>query len=152
MASVLAIHGEKQILWKLQRSSLMEKVQKKPTETERKWVRRKLIRNCRDHLANQMGANDSITVLAENQSLNSYKRLRLSLSFEAPRQTKERYKKCTPRENTHHSLTKCHGTRWSSKTWKLGLKVRKLSGQSLQGNTKLAPNMQGKSWKNLLLR
>jgi len=81
-----------------------EKVQKKLTETEWKRVKRKLIRNCRDHLANQMGENDAITVLAENQSLNSYKRLRLSQSFETPQQTKERYEKCTPKQRKHSPL------------------------------------------------
>lgn len=81
-----------------------EKVQKKPTETEQKRVKRKLILNCRDHLANQMGENDAITVLAENQSLNSYKCLRLSQSFETPQQTKERYEKCTPKQRKHSLL------------------------------------------------
>jgi len=51
-----------------------------------------------------MGENDAITVLAENQSLNSYKRLRLSQSFETPQQTKERYEKCTPKQRKHSPL------------------------------------------------
>ena len=78
-----------------------EKVQKKPTDTERKRAQRKMLRKCRDHLASQMGENDAITVLAENQSLSSYKRIRLSQSFETPQQKKDRYEKHMPKRRKH---------------------------------------------------
>ena len=78
-----------------------EKVQKKQTDTERKRSQRKMLRKCRDHLASQMGENDAITVLAENQSLSSYKRIRLSQSFETPQQKKDRYEKHMPKQRKH---------------------------------------------------
>ena len=60
-----------------------------------------MLRKCRDHLASQMGENDAITVLAENQSLSSYKCIRLSQSFETPQEKKDRYEKHVPKQRKH---------------------------------------------------
>ena len=78
-----------------------EKLQKKPTETEKKRAARKALRKCKDHLQKHMGENDALNVLAENQSLNSYKRMRLSQSFETPQQKRERYQKQPFRQRKH---------------------------------------------------
>ena len=48
-----------------------------------------------------MGENDALNVLADNQSINSYKCMRLSQSFETPQQKRERYKKQPIRQRKH---------------------------------------------------
>ena len=41
--------------------------------TERKQQQRKVVRRCTKRLKNQMGGREALNVLAENQSLSSYK-------------------------------------------------------------------------------
>ena len=42
------------------------------------------MRKCTKHLEDQMSKREALNVLAENQSLGSYKRTRISQSFETP--------------------------------------------------------------------
>ena len=74
-----------------------ENVVNKPTDTERKRQQRKVMRKCTKHLEKQMGAREALNVLAENQSLSSYKRMRISQSFETPESKRKRYEANTPR-------------------------------------------------------
>ena len=59
-------------------------LQIKPTAADNKKLKRKLRRECRDHISAQLQENDALTVLAEGQSIASYKRMRFSQSFETP--------------------------------------------------------------------
>ena len=53
----------------------------------------KLQRECRDHISAQLKPGDALNVLAEGKSLESYKRMRTSQSFETPQQKCEHPKK-----------------------------------------------------------
>ena len=55
-------------------------------------MKRKIQRECRDHISGQLKENDAISVLAEGQSIAAYKRMRMSQSFETPEQKRERAK------------------------------------------------------------
>ncbi len=90
-----------------------EEIISKPTGTDRK-RQRKILRRCTKHLKSQMGENDSITVLAENQSLSSYKRMRMSQSFETPEQKRSRYAKQTTRSKRHSP--KFDKVKWDTET------------------------------------
>ncbi len=68
-------------------------IQTKPTSSEKKTKKRKLQRDCRDHISSQMQKTDTLTVLAEGQSIASYKRMRLSQSFSTPTKAKKKQKK-----------------------------------------------------------
>ena len=48
-------------------------IQKKPTEAERKKLKRKFQRECKAHIEKQLQENDAMSVLSEGQSLASYK-------------------------------------------------------------------------------
>lgn len=74
------------ILPKVPEASLQEKL----TDTDKKRLKRKHQRECRDTINQTMAENDALNILAEGQSLSSYKRMRLSQSFETPTQKKER--------------------------------------------------------------
>ena len=87
-----------------------EKVIRKPTDTERKQQQRKVMRRCTKHLENQMGGREALNVLAENQSLSSYKRMRMSQSFENPEAKRQRYAKST-------LTAKKHSPDFSKVTW-----------------------------------
>ena len=65
-------------------------LQIKPTAADNKKLKRKLRRECRDYISTQLQENDALTVLAEGQSIASYKRMRFSQSFETPEQKRER--------------------------------------------------------------
>ncbi len=55
-------------------------IQTKPTSSEKKMKKRKLQRDCCDHISSQMQKTDAFTVLA-GQSIASYKRMRLSCTI-----------------------------------------------------------------------
>ena len=78
-----------------------EKVANKPNDTERKRQQRKVMRKCSRHLEKQMGDREALNVLAENQSLSSYKRMRISQSFETPESKHKCYEASTPRAKKH---------------------------------------------------
>ena len=61
-----------------------EKVILKATDAERKRKQRQIMRKCTRHIENQMGQREALNMLAENQSQSSYKRMRISQSFETP--------------------------------------------------------------------
>ena len=67
-------------------------IQIKKSDAERKKLKRKIQRECRDHISGQFKENDAISVLAEGQSIAAYKRMRMSQSFETPEQKRERVK------------------------------------------------------------
>lgn len=77
-------------------------IQKKPTEAERKKLKRKIQRECKAHIEKQLQENDALSVLSEAQSLASYKRSRLVQSFESPQQTQQRAES-TKTKNEKHS-------------------------------------------------
>ncbi len=76
-------------------------IQKKTTDAERKRLKRKIQRDCRDHISGQLQQSDAITVLSETQSLASYKRIRLSQSFETPEQTRDRARTTVIKRRRH---------------------------------------------------
>ena len=78
-----------------------ENVVNKPTDTERKRQQQKVMRKCTKHLEKQMGAREALNVLTENQSLSSYKRMRISQSFETPESKRKHYEATTPRAKKH---------------------------------------------------
>lgn len=59
-------------------------IQRKKTDVETKRMKRRLQQECKHHIEQHLQSTDAINVLAEGQSLASYKRLRLSQSFESP--------------------------------------------------------------------
>ena len=65
-------------------------LQKKTTEAERKRLKRKIQTKCRDEINAHLQKADAIHVLAEGQSISSYKRMRLAQSFETPEQKANR--------------------------------------------------------------
>ena len=73
----------------------------KTTDAERKKLKRKIQKECRDHISEQWQQTDAITLLSEGQSLASYKRIRLAQSFETPEQTRERAQTNLMRERRH---------------------------------------------------
>ena len=77
-------------------------LQIKPTAADNKKLKRKLRRECRDHISTQLQENDALTVLAEGQSIASYKRMRFSQSFETAEQKRERAQ-ATPLVRRKHS-------------------------------------------------
>ena len=66
-------------------------VQKKATKAEGKRLKRKIQRKCRDKISTHLQKSDAIHVLAEGQSISSYKRMRLAQSFETPEQKAKRF-------------------------------------------------------------
>ena len=68
-------------------------LQQKPTKVEKKKYKRHIKQECRDHIHGQMQATDALNVLAEGQSLKSYKCLRLVQAFETPEAKRTRKKK-----------------------------------------------------------
>lgn len=58
-------------------------------------------RECRDHISQQLQNSDAITVLAEAQSLASYKRQRHAQSFESPECTRMCAQRLGPRRKKH---------------------------------------------------
>ena len=87
-----------------------EKIVKNQTDTERKRHQRKVMRKCTKHLESQIGDRDAVNVLAENQSLSSYKQMRISQSFETPEAKRERYAIRPPK-------TKKHSPKFDRVTW-----------------------------------
>ena len=73
----------------------------KTTDAERKKLKRKIQKECRDHMSEQWQQTDAITLLSEGQSLASYKRIRLAQSFETPEQTRERAQTNLMKERRH---------------------------------------------------
>ena len=61
---------------------------KKTTAVERKRDKRKHQRECRDAMTQGYHAQDATNILAEGQSLSSYKRMRTAESFETLEQKK----------------------------------------------------------------
>lgn len=68
---------------------------------ERKKLKQKIQRECRDHISSQFKENNAISVLAEGQSIASYKRMRMSQSFETPEQKRERAKNAPSAPRKH---------------------------------------------------
>ena len=60
------------------------KVRIKPTATKRKRTKRKIRRECRDSINEQYRETDPLQILSEGQSLQAYKGMRLSQSFQTP--------------------------------------------------------------------
>ena len=73
----------------------------KKSDAERKKLKQKIQRECRDHINSQFKENDAISVLAEGQSIVSYKRMRMSQSFETPEQKRERAKNARSAPRKH---------------------------------------------------
>ena len=63
-------------------------------------MKRRIQQECRDHIQSQMQKTDTINLLAEGQSLKSYKRLRLAQAFETPEQKYNRAK-CSYSKRKH---------------------------------------------------
>ena len=76
-------------------------LQRKTTAVERKSLKRKHQRECRDTITDHYYQQDAINVLAEGQSLCTYKRMRMAQSFETPEQKKERIKHCPSKPRKH---------------------------------------------------
>ena len=74
-----------------------ERIMLTPTAAEKKKTQRSVMRSCKRHVEEQMGAKDALNVLSENQSMSSYKRMRLSQSFESPQAKKQRYMNNPPK-------------------------------------------------------
>ena len=70
-----------------------------------------LQRECRNHISKQQ-PSDAISVLAEGQSLQCYKRMRLSQPFETPQQKRERAQ-ITPVQQPKHS-PKFENVQWDT--------------------------------------
>lgn len=68
------------------------------------------MRKCTKHLEKQIGNKDALNVLPENQSLSSYKHMRLSQSFESPLAKRQRYANNPPKQ-------KKHSPKYSTVTW-----------------------------------
>ena len=77
-------------------------LQQKPTKVEKKKYKRHIQQECRDHIQGQMQATDALNVLAEGQSLKSYKRLRLAQAFATP-EAKRTRKENKPTPKRKHS-------------------------------------------------
>ena len=78
-------------------------VQLRLTDAQRKAQKRKIQRECRDSITEQLHKSDALTVLSEGQSLQSHKRMRMSQSFETPEQTRKRAsssRQCKPRKHS----------------------------------------------------
>ena len=78
-----------------------EKVISKPTDAQRKHKQCQITRKCTKHIEDQIGQKEALNVLAENQSLGSYKRMRISQSFETPEAKRQRYEKGRPQPKKH---------------------------------------------------
>ena len=78
-------------------------LQVKPTASEKKKLKRNIQRACRDSMNEQFKQTDPLHVLAEGQSLQSYKRMRLAQSFQSPL--------------NHSSSNKKHSPNFSSVEW-----------------------------------
>jgi hypothetical protein len=65
-------------------------LQKATSASERKNLKRKHQRECRESMSAAFSEQDAISVLAEGQSLSSYKRMRMSQCFETPDKKKKR--------------------------------------------------------------
>ena len=83
-------------------------LQHQQTPSQRKRQKRKIVRECRDQINQQIQENDA--VLAEGQSIESYKRMRLSQSFETPT---EKYK----RAQSTSSGTRKHSPNFENVNW-----------------------------------
>lgn len=79
---------------------------------ERKTVKRKHQRERRDAITQGYHAQDATNILAEGQSLSTYKRMRMAESFETPEQKKNiGCSALQNQENTHCPLITPPGTR-----------------------------------------
>jgi len=76
-------------------------LQKKTNAVERKRVKRKHQRECRDAITQGYHAQDATNILAEGQSLSSYKNMRMAESFETPEQKKEHRMQCPSKPRKH---------------------------------------------------
>lgn len=59
------------------------------------------MRTCTKHIENQIGERNAMNMLAENQSYSSYKRMRMSQSFETPEAKRARYDTNSPKPKKH---------------------------------------------------
>ena len=78
-------------------------VQLKPTDAQRKKLKRKIQRECRDHINEQLHKTDALTILSKGQSLESHKRMRMSQSFETPQEKYDRAKHSDNTSSHKHS-------------------------------------------------
>ena len=78
-------------------------LQAKPTSVDKRREKRKIQRDCKQEIESHYKQTDALTLLAEGSSMQSYKRLRLSQSFESPKykRARERVKNSTPKEKKH---------------------------------------------------
>ena len=67
-----------------------ERLALKPTNSQKKKMHRAALRKCTRHVEAQIGENDALNILSENQSISSYKRIRLLQSFESPQAKQQR--------------------------------------------------------------
>ena len=77
------------------------KLQQKPTDVQKKRVKRQIQRECRDHMESQYKESDAITVLAEGISLRTYNRVRKAEGFETPAAKRARVENVPPKERKH---------------------------------------------------
>ena len=73
----------------------------KRTRVERKQEDRKMKRKITSHINQQLGENATLTVLAEAESLQAYRRKRFAMSFEKPTTPTKRIKLHSPSEDRH---------------------------------------------------
>ena len=95
------------------------KLQRKNTTVERKNLKRKHQRECRDAITDHYHEQDAINVLADGQSLSSFKRMRMAQSFETPDQKKNRTMQCP-------SKPRKHSPSFDTVTWDKGNVLRDL--------------------------
>ena len=76
-------------------------LQAKPNAVTKKRAKRKIQRECKEDIEANYKQTDSLTVLAEGISMESYKRLRLSQSFETPQAKRARVESSTPKVKKH---------------------------------------------------
>ena len=65
-------------------------IEKRQTPAQKKKDKRKIVKECVEHLEKIQGNRDAQMVLEEGLSLRSYNRIHLSQSFESPKQKAER--------------------------------------------------------------
>lgn len=78
-----------------------EGLERKRTCNEKRKERRKVIRQCKNHLEHQYHEQDATTVLEEGLSHRKYHNLRLAQSFETPPQTQKRSRRSNPTRKSH---------------------------------------------------
>lgn len=76
-------------------------LQVKPKDVDKKRKKREIQRECRDHMEAQFNKTDALTVLAEGISVQKYKRVRLSQSFERPEAKRARVEGQHPTNKKH---------------------------------------------------